>query len=54
MTSFRYAAGQMAVHWLAAAVVLFLLLTGTLVLEDTPNTAHLWPCVTALRTGSAR
>ena len=54
MTSFRYATGQVAVHWLAAAAVLFLLLTGTLVLEDMPNTAHLRPCVTALRTGSAR
>jgi cytochrome b561 len=39
MTSFRYATGQVAVHWLAAAAVLFLLLTGTLLLEDMPNTA---------------
>jgi cytochrome b561 len=37
MTSFRYATSQVAVHWLAAAAVIFLLATGTFVLEALPN-----------------
>lgn len=37
MTSFRYATSQVVVHWLAAAAVIFLLLTGTFVLEALPN-----------------
>lgn len=37
MTSFRYTTNQLAVHWLAAAAVIFLLLTGTFVLESLPN-----------------
>lgn len=40
MTSFRYATSQVAVHWLAAAAVIFLLLTGTFVLEALPNDAQ--------------
>jgi cytochrome b561 len=38
MQNFRYAKPQVAVHWLSAAVIVFLLLTGTLVLESMPNT----------------
>lgn len=40
MTAFRYAKPQIAIHWLAAALVAFLLVTGTLVLADLPNTAQ--------------
>lgn len=40
MTSFRYATSQVTVHWLAAAAVIFLLLTGTFVLEALPNDAR--------------
>lgn len=40
MTSFRYATSQVTVHWLAAAAVIFLLLTGTFVLEALPNDAQ--------------
>lgn len=40
MSSFRYATSQVAVHWLAAAAVIFLLLTGTFVLEALPNDAQ--------------
>lgn len=36
--SFRYAKPQVAVHWLAAALIAFLLASGTLVLADLPNT----------------
>jgi cytochrome b561 len=39
MTSFRYARSQAAVHWLAAALIVFILATGALVLAETPNTA---------------
>lgn len=39
MPVFRYTKPQVAVHWLAAALIAFLLLTGTLVLADLPNTA---------------
>lgn len=40
MRSFRYANSQVAVHWLSAAAVIFLLLTGTFVLEALPNDAQ--------------
>lgn len=39
-TAFRYTTRQVAVHWLAAAAVIFLLLTGTFVLEALPNDAQ--------------
>lgn len=39
MHAFRYAKSQIAIHWLAAALIAFLLVTGTLVLADLPNTA---------------
>lgn len=39
MSTFRYAPSQIAVHWLAAALIVFLLLTGTFVLAELPNTA---------------
>lgn len=38
MSSFRYTAAQITIHWLAAALIVFLLATGTLVLADLPNT----------------
>lgn len=37
MSTFRYARSQIAVHWLAAAAVVFLLVTGTFVLAELPN-----------------
>jgi cytochrome b561 len=40
MQDFRYRAPQIAIHWLAAAVVLFLLATGMLVLAELPNNAQ--------------
>jgi cytochrome b561 len=40
MQSFRYAKPQVAVHWLAAALIIFLLATGSLVLAGLPNTAE--------------
>lgn len=40
MQSFRYAKPQVAVHWLAATLIIFLLATGTLVLAGQPNTAE--------------
>ncbi len=40
MQGFRYALPQIAVHWLAALAILFLLVTGTLILADLPNTAQ--------------
>lgn len=40
MSRFRYALPQVAVHWLAALVIVFLLLTGSLVLAELPNTAQ--------------
>jgi cytochrome b561 len=40
MQSFRYARPQIAVHWLAALAIVFLLVTGSLVLADLPNTAQ--------------
>jgi cytochrome b561 len=38
MQNFRYAKPQVIVHWFAATAIVFLLLTGTLVLESMPNT----------------
>lgn len=40
MTTFRYANSQIAIHWLSAVLIAFLLVTGTLVLADLPNTAQ--------------
>jgi cytochrome b561 len=40
MQTFRYAKPQVAVHWLAAALIVFMLATGSLVLADLPNTAE--------------
>jgi cytochrome b561 len=40
MQAFRYAKPQIAIHWLAAALIVFLLVTGTFVLADLPNTAQ--------------
>jgi cytochrome b561 len=40
MQAFRYAKPQIAIHWLAAALIAFLLVTGTFVLADLPNTAQ--------------
>ena len=39
MHAFRYSKPQVAVHWLAAALIAFLLVTGSLVVADLPNTA---------------
>lgn len=39
MSSFRYARSQIAIHWLAALIIIFLLITGTFILADLPNTA---------------
>ena len=38
MRTFRYATSQILVHWLAAALIVFLLVTGTFVLAELPNT----------------
>jgi cytochrome b561 len=40
MKSFHYAGSQIAIHWLSAALVIFLLLTGSLVMADLPNTTE--------------
>ena len=40
MLSVRYAKSQIAIHWLAAALIIFLLVTGSLVLANLPNTAE--------------
>lgn len=40
MNTFRYAKSQIAIHWLAAALIAFLLVTGTLVLAELPNTVQ--------------
>lgn len=40
MQNFRYALPQVAIHWLAALLIAFLLLTGTFVLADMPNTTE--------------
>jgi len=40
MATFRYATSQIVVHWLAAAAIIFLLITGTFVLSEMPNTAE--------------
>lgn len=39
MAPFRYATAQVIVHWLAAALIIFLLATGSLVLAELPNDA---------------
>ena len=38
MQAFRYAKSQIVIHWLAAALILFLLVSGTFVLAELPNT----------------
>ena len=40
MPAFRYATSQVAIHWLAALLIIFLLVTGTFVLADLPNTVE--------------
>lgn len=40
MSTFRYARSRIAVHWLAALAIFFLLITGTFVLAELPNTAQ--------------
>lgn len=40
MQTFRYAKPQIAIHWLSALLIGFLLVTGTLVLADLPNTVQ--------------
>lgn len=39
MSTWRYARSQIAIHWLAALAIVFLLVTGTFVLAELPNTA---------------
>lgn len=38
MNDFRYSTAQIVVHWLSALLICFLLITGTFVLSDMPNT----------------
>jgi cytochrome b561 len=38
MPPFRYAKSQVVVHWLAAALIVFMLATGSLILSEMPNT----------------
>ncbi len=38
MSTFRYTSSQIAMHWASVLVILFLLITGSLVLADLPNT----------------
>lgn len=40
MQTFRYAKPKIAIHWLATALIVFLLVTGTFVLVGLPNTAQ--------------
>jgi cytochrome b561 len=40
MSTFRYARSRIAVHWLAALAIFFLLITGTFVLAELPNAAQ--------------
>lgn len=40
MQLFRYARPQIAVHWLAAILIVFMLATGSLVLAELPNTVQ--------------
>lgn len=40
MQNFRYALPQVAIHWLAALAIIFLLVTGTFILADLPNDAQ--------------
>lgn len=38
MSGFQYARSQILVHWLSAVLIVFMLVTGTFVLAETPNT----------------
>lgn len=38
MNDFRYSTAQIVVHWLSALLICFLLVTGTFVLSEMPNT----------------
>ncbi len=38
MSTFRYTGSQITTHWMSVLVILFLLVTGSLVLADLPNT----------------
>lgn len=40
MQTFRYAKPRIAIHWLAAVLIVFMLATGSLVLAELPNTAE--------------
>ena len=40
MQTFRYAKPRIAIHWLAAILIVFMLATGSLVLAELPNTAQ--------------
>lgn len=40
MQTFRYAGSQILVHWVATLAIFFLLITGTFVLSEMPNTAE--------------
>lgn len=40
MQTFRYAKPRIAIHWLAALLIVFMLATGSLVLAELPNTAQ--------------
>ena len=40
MQTFRYAKPRIAIHWLAALLIVFMLATGSLVLAELPNTAE--------------
>ncbi|MCP4126875.1 MAG: cytochrome b [Gammaproteobacteria bacterium] len=40
MSTFRYTGSQITTHWMSVLVILFLLVTGSLVLADLPNTVE--------------
>lgn len=40
MTTFRYATIQILVHWVATLAIFFLLITGTFILSEMPNTVE--------------
>lgn len=40
MQTFRYAASQILVHWVSTVGIFFLLITGTFILADLPNTVE--------------
>lgn len=40
MQGFRYAKSRIAIHWLAAVLIVFMLATGSLVLAELPNTTE--------------